>query len=299
VDYLAPAAPPSVNPIALTAISRADPSRSATASVSIVVSTGSIAVAISPQYAFLAPSTGTLSTQQFFATVTGAANTAVSWTVQTGASGLGCAEQRSSHRHGRAGGEMNECRRSHSLFRISVALVLFAVTSSGAAPTALVRMSVAQISRTARSIVRARCIANVAIWDSGEIWTRTTFEVEESWSGTSPSGRIVVRLLGGTIGNITSRVSGIPRFVPGEDAVLFLEPSRYGDFSIVSWQQGTFRIRRNHQTGGEIVTQDTASFATYDPVSRHFEAAGIRSMRLADFRSLVDAALSVRTAEKP
>ena len=144
VDYLAPASPPSTNPIVLTAVSHADPSRSATALVSIMGPASSVAVVISPRYAFL-----------------------------------------------------------------------------------------------------ARCIAAGAIWDSGEIWTRTTFEVAETWRGASGSQVIAVRLLGGTLGNISSRVSGIPRFQPGEEAVLFLEPSANGDFSIVSWQQGTFRIRRN------------------------------------------------------
>ena len=124
-------------------------------------------------------------------------------------------------------------------------LLLFAAATALAKATTFMRMSLAQMSGSARMIVRARCIAAGAIWDSGEIWTRTTFEVPETWRGASGSQVIAVRLLGGTLGNISSRVSGIPRFQRGEEAVLFLEPSANGDFSIVSWQQGTFRIRRN------------------------------------------------------
>ena len=91
VDYLAPASPPSTNPIVLTAVSHADPSRSATALVSIMGPASSVAVVISPRYAFLAPSTGALSTLEFFAMVTGSANTSVSWSVQSGVFGVGCA----------------------------------------------------------------------------------------------------------------------------------------------------------------------------------------------------------------
>jgi hypothetical protein len=91
VDYLAPATVPTMNPVVLTAISHADPSRSATAVVSIAVSVGSVAITISPQYAFLAPSTGTPITQQFVATVTGATNTSVSWSLQSAVAGAGCA----------------------------------------------------------------------------------------------------------------------------------------------------------------------------------------------------------------
>jgi hypothetical protein len=157
--------------------------------------------------------------------------------------------------------------------------------------TTLVRMSVAQMSRAAEVIVRARCLENSTGWDAGEIWTFTSFEVQEAWRG-SPPARITVRLLGGRAGNLTSSVSGIPRFHAGEEVVLFLERTPHGDFSIVSWEQGTFRIRRAAATGAESVTQDSASFATFDPATRLFGAVGIRNLRIEMFRAQVDAAAS-------
>jgi len=184
-------------------------------------------------------------------------------------------------------------------FLMVVANLLLIATQPVSQATTLMRMSLAQMARTAQVIVRARCVSNATLWDEGEIWTRTTFDVEESWSGPPGSRQLAVRLLGGSLGNISSRVSGIPRFQPGEDTVLFLEPSRNGDFAIVSWQQGTFRIRQNAAMGAEIVVQDTASALTYDPVSRRFEAAGIRAMALADFRSRVVAALDASALRKP
>jgi hypothetical protein len=184
-------------------------------------------------------------------------------------------------------------------FLMVVANLLLIATQPVSQATTLMRMSLAQMARTAQVIVRARCVSNATLWDEGEIWTRTTFDVEESWSGPPGSRQLAVRLLGGSLGNISSRVSGIPRFQPGEDTVLFLEPSRNGDFAIVSWQQGTFRIRQNAAMGAEIVVQDTASALTYDPVSRRFEAAGIRAMALVDFRSRVVAALGASPSRKP
>lgn len=91
VDYLAPAAVPPTNPVVLSAISHADSSKTASAVVSIAVPASSIAITISPQYAFLAPSTGTPVTQQFVASVTGATNTSVSWSLQSAVPGAGCA----------------------------------------------------------------------------------------------------------------------------------------------------------------------------------------------------------------
>lgn len=91
VDYLAPGSVPGSNPVSLTAVSQADSSRSASAVISVVASSGSISLSISPAYAFLAPSSGSPSTQQFSATVTGTANTALTWSIQSAVSGSGCA----------------------------------------------------------------------------------------------------------------------------------------------------------------------------------------------------------------
>ena len=91
VDFVAPQSVPATDPVVLTATSRADPSRSGSATIQITSAAGPVAVTISPPYAFIAPSGGTPSTQQFFATVTGATNTSVSWSVQSAVSGQGCA----------------------------------------------------------------------------------------------------------------------------------------------------------------------------------------------------------------
>jgi hypothetical protein len=165
-----------------------------------------------------------------------------------------------------------------------VPLVVCGVASA----TTLVRMSVAQMAHAAQAIVRARCLEESTGWDAGEIWTFTSFDVQEVWQGSAPA-RITVRLLGGRVGNLTSSVSGVPRFRSGEEVVLFLQQTPRGDFSVVSWEQGTFRIHRESATGLENVTQDSASFATFDPTSRQFEATGIRNLPIEIFRARVDA----------
>src|ERR1700690_1662802 len=92
IDFLAPAAVPSANPVALTATANADPSKSANASIKIVAAGGgSSNVSISPGSAFLPPSgSSALSQLQFTATVTGTSNTNVIWSVAGSVSGAGC-----------------------------------------------------------------------------------------------------------------------------------------------------------------------------------------------------------------
>ena len=172
---------------------------------------------------------------------------------------------------------------------LAVAVFSFLLLCNGAAPTTLAHMSIAKLTQSSRLIIRARCVENSSAWDAGEIWTFSTFEPSEIWKGSSQQ-RVSVRLLGGRVGNLTSNVSGIPRFHAGEEVVLFLAPTAHGDFSVVSWVQGTFRIHRDPRSGAETVTQDSASFDTFDPSTKKFTPSGIRDLPLDEFRAQVAAA---------
>lgn len=90
VSYLAPMAIPAVNPVTLTAASHADATKTGTALVIITGSTVPVGVTLVPPYAFVPPSTGTLSKQQFYAQITGTSNTSVTWKLQSAVSGQGC-----------------------------------------------------------------------------------------------------------------------------------------------------------------------------------------------------------------
>ncbi|MGH9734806.1 MAG: hypothetical protein ACRD8A_09485 [Candidatus Acidiferrales bacterium] len=177
------------------------------------------------------------------------------------------------------------------------AMAAFAICCCSLRATTIEKMSLDRMTQMAPIIVHARCVASSTAWDAGDIWTFTTFNVLETWkaaSGAPIPPRITVRLLGGTVGLLTSHVSGVPRFRPGEEVVLFLQRTSRGDFSVVSWQQGTFRIRRNQLSESETatVTQDSAAFATFDPKTRRFEATGIRNLSLTSFRQRIVTAIA-------
>jgi hypothetical protein len=182
------------------------------------------------------------------------------------------------------------------VWRIRMRCLVCVVLIAGAAghATTLVRMTVREMTHAADLVLRARCVESLVKWDAGEIWTFTTFEIEEAWKG-SPPRQVVVRLLGGTTPDLTSSVDGVPRFRAGEEVVLFLVPTGRGDYSVVSWMQGTFRVARERDTSRASTTQDTAAFATFDPVTRQFTVSGIRNRRVEQLRKEVEAALGENT----
>jgi hypothetical protein len=163
--------------------------------------------------------------------------------------------------------------------------------------TTIEKLSLEEMTYLAQRIVRARCISNSSFWAEGEIWTSTSLEVLETLKGPS-TNRIEVRLLGGTVGGLDASVSGVPRFRQGDEVILFLEPTRHGDLTVVSWQQGTMRILYDSRTGVRVVTQDSAEFETFDPQTRSFKATGIHDVPLKEFRVRVKAAVAASARRK-
>jgi hypothetical protein len=162
--------------------------------------------------------------------------------------------------------------------------------------TTLARLSLDQLAAAADAVARVRCTSVEARWENNEIWTLTSFEIVETMKGALPT-RITVRLPGGRVGHLTASVDGTPRFNAGDEAVVFLERSRAGGFSVTAWVEGTFRISRVPRSGLETVTQDSSTFSVFDTATRAFHTEGIRRMPLEQFRERVAAAVT-RTQEK-
>ncbi len=189
---------------------------------------------------------------------------------------------------------MNVTRR---LLLLAVSVIYLGGTTARA--TTLARMSLEELAAAAHVAVRARCLETESRWESGAIWTFTRFEVTETMKGAVPQ-LITVRLPGGRVDHLHAFVDGVPRFQPGEDAILFLERTRAGDFAVTSWVQGTFRIHRDAATGQEKVTQDSSGFAVFDPATRKFRTAGVRNLPLEEFRQRLATAMERReTGREP
>jgi hypothetical protein len=118
-----------------------------------------------------------------------------------------------------------------------LAVTVCAVAALPAARATLMRtMDLAELTATADQIVVGDVLSTESTWDSGHrnIYTTIDIGVRESWKGGTPSdGRIRIRQLGGSVGEIEMTVHGMARFTPGERALLFLREAR-----VVGWSQG-------------------------------------------------------------
>ncbi|MGH9744078.1 MAG: hypothetical protein ACRD51_17180 [Candidatus Acidiferrum sp.] len=159
-------------------------------------------------------------------------------------------------------------------------LVLIAVVASA---TTLSRLKLDDLALESTAVARLRCVSTKSLWDQGEIWTETKFEVVEREKGVLP-GIVTVRLLGGNVGHLRSHVEEVPEFRAGEEVYLFLWSREGAPYQVLGWSQGTFRIARDSRSGLEVVTQDSASSPIFDPQTRDFRRAGIQNLPVAIFR---------------
>jgi len=117
-----------------------------------------------------------------------------------------------------------------------IAPVALALLASSALATVVIAESIEEMTRAAPLVVRATAQQSMAAFDQGEakIWTWTELSVTETIKGKAPR-TILVKQPGGEVGALGQRVSGVARFAPGEDCVLFLEPA--------SDEQGAYVVR--------------------------------------------------------
>ena len=169
-----------------------------------------------------------------------------------------------------------------------VAAALLAIVANA---TTLERMRFEELARQASAVARVRCLGAESRWENGEIWTVTRFEVIEQSKGSLPA-MVTVRMLGGRVGNLHSRVEGIPSFHPGEEAYVFLWAQEGEPLRVLGWSQGTFRIARDARTGVETVTQDSATTPVFDPSRHQFLHGGIRNLPVAIFQLKLRKALT-------
>jgi len=90
------------------------------------------------------------------------------------------------------------------------------------------------------------------------IFTRVELIVLESIVGTPPQP-LVLELLGGTVGEVTMRVEGVPLFHAGDEDILFVQANGRQFFPLVGIMHGKYPVVRDAKTGAAIVTRSNGA----------------------------------------
>jgi len=132
--------------------------------------------------------------------------------------------------------------------RLGVSVLLFSFLGWGAT---LERLSLEDMTAKSTAIVRATAISSSSEYIGSTIYTRTRFQVLERWKGPDGSQVEVVEP-GGRMGNVSQSYSGVPRFAPGQEVVLFLWTGPSGRTQIIGLSQGVLQVERPASGEAEV-----------------------------------------------
>ena len=140
------------------------------------------------------------------------------------------------------------------------AISLSMLASTSASATTLKQLSIDDMVSQASTCVVGNVVSSTQEKRNGQVYTLTTFNVSKTAFGSAEQ-TITVKTLGGrsNVGRLkTSTVfAGSPRFFIGQERVMLLSHNaEANNYSIVGFNQGSFRVNRTVQ--GSTVSLPTA-----------------------------------------
>ncbi len=135
--------------------------------------------------------------------------------------------------------------------------------------TTLLRMSVEDMTAAAEAVVVGEVTDVKSSWNEAQttIYTVVVFKVDQCLAGTCQDA-FLIKQRGGTVGEMTLHIPGMPQFTKGQKALVFLEPDPEGVpgfFYVVGMCQGIFDIETDGQSGNPLaVQQGGAALAEVD-----------------------------------
>ncbi len=146
-------------------------------------------------------------------------------------------------------------------------------------------LSLGELVEGSSRIVVATVVSNESRWDDerARIYTYTTIRVEEHLKGSGAAGdTLVIRTLGGAVGEIGLHIEGAPVFRPQDREVLFLSPiGGRPELNVTGWNQGRFGFRTDPRTGQELVGRSLTGVLLAEPPAEGV-AAEFKAIRTLD-----------------
>ena len=146
-------------------------------------------------------------------------------------------------------------------FRPTFLLVFaLALLSPALHATSVVPPTFPELVGEADAIYRGRVTATEARYvarpDGGNvIKTYVTFAIDRVLKGSAQK-EVVLEFLGGTIGNDTLTVSGMPKFAIGDHDIVFVQKNGVQFCPLVAVMHGRYRVMRDAAAGREFVARD-------------------------------------------
>lgn len=167
-----------------------------------------------------------------------------------------------------------------------VTCVLSMAAAFTASATTIILPSDEQLIHKASVIVTGTVVSSAAVERDGRIWTETMISVAHAHKGEVPE-RLMVREIGGEVGNRITKIFGTPEFDAGERVLLFLDRDSHGVFRTVDLFVGKFREGKTVNGRRLWVRDARQDVSLLDEDFREIEATNVQR-DAAGFEAFVD-----------
>jgi len=118
---------------------------------------------------------------------------------------------------------------------------------------------VESMSKNADLIVTGKVTQQNSSWnsDNTKIYTEATIQVEEYLKGNNNGNSVVVRYLGGEVGDVGELYSHMPRFENEEEVLVFLKrDNNNADYKVFNGEDGKINVIVDHKTGEKVTSSN-------------------------------------------
>ena len=137
-------------------------------------------------------------------------------------------------------------------FAVGVAVLMFTTAKA----TTVIPPTFEEMTDRAELIFVGKVVSSRAEWRTvgtdRVIFTLVEFERQEVLKGEAGVS-VTLQFLGGTVGDVTLEIAGVPKFSAGDRVFLFVEGNRVQFCPLVGVFHGKFGVRKDEKTGRDIL----------------------------------------------
>ena len=126
------------------------------------------------------------------------------------------------------------------------AIAILSVGTRQAISSTFISADVSMLSRASEAVIQGRVVDVRSDWndDHSMIFTHVTLHVTRTLKGIHRNA-VIIRVPGGTVGDLTTVMVGAPRFTVKQEVVVFLAPWDDGVAGVMGYEQGLSEVRRD------------------------------------------------------
>jgi len=136
-------------------------------------------------------------------------------------------------------------------------LITFFIHSEGYSQS--IQSEIKNLSEGADMIVTGKVVNQKSEWssDKSKIYTNVTIQVDEFLKGSNNQNRIVIKNLGGEVGNVGETYSHVPTFQDDEDVLLFVKKSTKDEsLRVFEGDEGKLTLYKDKNTGEKVTSKN-------------------------------------------